>query len=47
MTEQWRTDYNTERPHKALGYQSPVKYAEQRTTDEIMYKALSTNGERK
>jgi len=29
MSEQWRNDYNTERPHKSLGYLSPVKYAEQ------------------
>ncbi len=29
MSEEWRLDYNTERPHKALGYLSPVKYAEQ------------------
>lgn len=29
MTEEWRIDYNTERPHKALGYLSPTKYAEQ------------------
>ncbi|MBS1935362.1 MAG: transposase, partial [Bacteroidetes bacterium] len=29
MSEEWRIDYNTERPHKALGYLSPVKYAEQ------------------
>jgi len=29
MCSAWRTDYNTERPHKALGYLSPVKYAEQ------------------
>jgi putative transposase len=36
MTEQWRVDYNTERPHKALGYRSPVNYAEQRTTDEAI-----------
>ena len=28
MSEEWRTDYNTERPHKSLGYLSPVKYAE-------------------
>lgn len=28
MSEQWRTDYNTERPHKSLGYLSPVQYAE-------------------
>lgn len=29
MSEQWRMDYNTERPHKSLGYLSPHKYAEQ------------------
>lgn len=29
MSEEWRTDYNTERPHKSLGYLSPLKYAEQ------------------
>lgn len=29
MSEEWRTDYNTERPHKSLGYLSPVKYAQQ------------------
>lgn len=27
MSEEWRIDYNTERPHKSLGYLSPVKYA--------------------
>jgi putative transposase len=47
MTEQWRVDYNTERPHKALGYLSPIKYAEQQTVDEVINEALSTNGERK
>ena len=26
MCEEWRTDYNTERPHKALGYLSPFAY---------------------
>ena len=35
MTEEWRHDYNHDRPHKALGYLSPVKYAEQRSEDEI------------
>lgn len=29
MSEEWRMDYNTERPHASLGYLSPVKYAEQ------------------
>jgi transposase InsO family protein len=28
MVEVWRLDYNTERPHKALGYLSPVAYAQ-------------------
>jgi putative transposase len=28
MCEEWRTDYNTERPHKALGYMSPIAYQE-------------------
>ena len=27
MSEEWRNDYNTERPHKSLGYLSPIKYA--------------------
>src|SRR5436305_1904626 len=29
MCERWREDYNEERPHKALGYLSPLKYADQ------------------
>ena len=28
MTEECRSDYNHEKPHKVLGYLSPVKYAE-------------------
>lgn len=32
MAEEWRIDYNEERPHKALRYLSPVKYAEQKAT---------------
>lgn len=27
MTEEWRMDYNLERPHKSLGYLSPALYA--------------------
>lgn len=27
LSHQWRVDYNEERPHKSLGYQSPLKYA--------------------
>lgn len=26
MTEEWRQDYNTERPHKSLNYLSPLNY---------------------
>lgn len=28
LSEEWRVDYNTERPHKSLGYLSPLKYAQ-------------------
>ncbi len=40
MTQEWRHDYNHERPHKALGYLSPVKYAEQRSEAENMNKSF-------
>jgi putative transposase len=29
MCEEWRTYYNTQRPHKSLNYLTPVKYADQ------------------
>jgi putative transposase len=35
MTEEWRKDYNTERPHKLLKYLSPLIYAE------LYYKRLN------
>lgn len=28
MADEWRMDYNLERPHKSLGYLSPALYAE-------------------
>ena len=28
MCEEWREDYNQERPHKSLGYLSPLRYYE-------------------
>lgn len=28
LSQEWRNDYNQERPHKSLGYMSPIKYAE-------------------
>jgi putative transposase len=38
LSEEWRLDYNTERPHKSLGYLSPAEYAEKHARE----KALST-----
>lgn len=29
MSKEWSIDYNNERPHKSLGYLSPLKFAEQ------------------
>lgn len=28
LSEEWRIDYNTERPHKSLGYLPPARYAQ-------------------
>ena len=28
LSEEWRIDYNTERPHKSLGYLSPCRYTD-------------------
>ena len=37
MCENWRIDYNQERPHKALGYLSPLNYARQMTGGNQLY----------
>ena len=47
MCSEWQQDYNHERPHKALGYLSPVTYAQRQLNsepkdDESIY-ALSAN----
>ena len=45
MCEEWRADYNQERPHKSLGYLSPIRYYEQwqnRQTDASSKAGLST-----
>jgi putative transposase len=37
MCEEWRQDYNTERPHKSLGYLSPLRYASKWTKEQQLY----------
>ena len=47
MIQEWRIDYNTERPHKSLGYLSPLTYAEQyykRTKTEMKLYPQTVNG---
>jgi putative transposase len=36
MCEEWREDYNTERPHSALGYLSPAKCLKKYPTGHIL-----------
>lgn len=47
LSEQWRIDYNTERPHKSLGYLSPITYAEQyykRSKEDMSLYPQTANG---
>ena len=37
MCEEWRQDYNTERPHKSLGYLSPLRYASRWQKEQQLY----------
>jgi putative transposase len=37
MCEEWRADYNTERPHKSLGYLSPLRYTSQWQKEQQLY----------
>jgi len=43
MSEEWRGDYNTERPHKSLGYLSPIKYAELKSRQAALSTPASGN----
>lgn len=47
MTEEWRHDYNHERPHKSLGYMSPARYAEQSSEAQNNATWYQLNGDRK
>ena len=50
LCSEWQRDYNYERPHKALGYLSPIAYAQYRLNsepkDDKSAYALSTNPRR-
>ena len=43
MSEEWRLDYNTERPHKSLGYLSPQRYAEKKQREAALSTPASGN----
>lgn len=43
MSEEWRIDYNTERPHKSLGYLSPIRYADQKGREAALSTPASGN----
>ena len=43
MCQQWRLDYNKERPHKSLGYLSPLLYASKWQKDQQLY-SQTANG---
>ena len=42
MCEQWRIDYNEERPHKALRYLSPINYQKQMNNCMQLYPRAAT-----
>jgi putative transposase len=43
MSENWRSDYNAERPHKALGYLSPKMYTEKHNGNAALSTHASVN----
>jgi putative transposase len=43
MSEEWRMDYNAERPHKSLGYLPPLKYAEAQKSEAALSTPASGN----
>jgi putative transposase len=43
MSKEWRIDYNTDRPHKSLGYLSPLRYADLKKRDAALSTPASGN----
>lgn len=43
LVQEWRTDYNHNRPHKSLGYLSPIKYLEQKCQQAALSTPASGN----
>ena len=43
LSHEWRIDYNTERPHKSLGYLSPLRYAELKKSNPALSTPASGN----
>ena len=43
LSKEWRLDYNTERPHKSLGYLSPLQYAALKKSDQALSTPASGN----
>jgi len=41
IIEEWRIDYNTERPHSSLKYQIPEEFAAARPFDKTQWAQLS------
>lgn len=45
VIEEWRIDYNTERPHSSLGYLTPEEFAEQAKKRENFFTGIPVNRE--
>ncbi|GAB5101117.1 hypothetical protein YK56LOC_68340 [Caballeronia sp. HLA56] len=36
LIEEWRIEYNTERPHSSLGYLAPMRFAQAHEAKELL-----------
>jgi hypothetical protein len=46
LSQEWRIDYNEERPHKSLGYLSPIMYAEKYMSRTAIGNTIEIEGSR-